>query len=193
MSLTEDFSLSSNFITNGPGAGYSAPSNSAATTPARTAPASPAAPLHRIAEVRREQGVSDRSAARRLGLTMEQIRRQEQPTTDLRLSDLQRWQQALEVPVADLLVEVDDSLSTPILNRARMLRVMKTVRAIKEAIKNTSVDRMVQMLENQLMEIMPELEEVSAWHSVGQRRTQDEVGRIAERPVAEGFVREGLG
>jgi hypothetical protein len=43
------------------------------------------------------------------------------------------------------------------------------------------------MLISQLVELMPELKEVSAWHSVGQRRTQDEMGRIVERTIPDNF------
>lgn len=149
-------------------------------------------PLHRIAEVRHQQGVSPRSVARRTGMSMDQVRAQQAPSADLKLTELYLWQKALEVPVADLLVDAETPLSEPVLCRARMLRVMKTVRAIKEANRDPSIGRFVAMLENQLLEIMPELEDVSAWHSVGQRRTQDEVGRVAERPVSGNFVKEGL-
>ena len=38
---------------------------------------------------------------------------------------------------------------------------------------------------DQLQELMPELKEVSPWHSVGQRRGLDEVGRIAEQPISD--------
>ncbi|MEM6329731.1 MAG: helix-turn-helix transcriptional regulator [Planctomycetota bacterium] len=150
------------------------------------------APKHRVAEVRRQQGISLRSAARRMGVPLEQVRREEAPHADLSLTDLYRWQRALEVPVADLLVEHDAPLSGPVLSRARMLRVMKTVRAIDEANQDAGIGRLTGMLVTQLLEVMPELQEVSAWHSVGQRRTQDEMGRIAERPVSDSFARDGL-
>ena len=61
--------------------------------------AGPPKSLHRISEVRQEQGVSVRSAARRLGLSMQEVRAQENPTADLRLSQLHQWQQVLEVPL----------------------------------------------------------------------------------------------
>jgi hypothetical protein len=32
---------------------------------------------------------------------------------------------------------------------------------------------------------MPELKDVSPWHSVGQRRSLDELGRIAEQPFSD--------
>lgn len=149
-------------------------------------------PLNRIAEVREQQGISIRSASRRMGIAVEQVRRQEQPDANLSLEELYLWQTALEVPVGDLLVEHDAPLSGPVLSRARMLRLMKTARAIGEANEAPGIERMVAMLETQLLEMMPELQEVSAWHSVGQRRTQDEVGRIGERPVSDNFARDAL-
>jgi len=144
-------------------------------------------PLHRIAEVRRNQGISVRSAARRMHTSMEQVRRQEDPHSDLPLSELYHWQQALEVPIADLLVESDSPLSEPILSRARLLRVMKTVRAMKESAASVSILRFVTMLEQQLVELMPELKDVAPWHSVGRRRTPDEMGRTAERVIPDTF------
>jgi hypothetical protein len=144
-------------------------------------------PLHRISEVRLEQGVSVRSAARRLGLSMQEVRAQEEPTNDLRLSQLHQWQEVLEVPLADLLLDSSGPLSTPVGQRARMLRVMKTVKALAESATEPHVQRFASMLISQLVEVMPELKEVSAWHSVGQRRTQDEMGRIIERTIPDSF------
>jgi len=150
-------------------------------------------PRHRLAEVRQQQGVSVRSAARRMGVPMEQVRREEQPDADLTLSDLARWQTALEVPLVDLLVDSNAPISAPVLKRARWLRLMKTVKALIELDASPSVTRMAKMLEQQVTEVMPELTDVGAWHSVGQRRTQDELGRIAEDIVPTGFARDSLG
>jgi transcriptional regulator with XRE-family HTH domain len=143
--------------------------------------------MHRISEVRQEQGVSIRSAARRLGVSMQEVREQEDPACDLRLSQLHQWQHVLEVPLADLVLDSDAPLSTPVSQRAKMLRVMKTVKALAEAASEPSVQRFAQMLITQLVDVMPELKEVSAWHSVGQRRTQDEMGRIIERTIPDSF------
>lgn len=156
-------------------------------------PAGGARPLHRIAEARRQQGVSVRSAARRMNTSMDQVRRQEDPNCDMLLSELYRWQEALEVPVVDLLVENGAPLSELVLTRARLLRIMKTVRAIKESAHNVSITRFTEMLEQQLIELMPELADVSAWHSVGQRRSPNEMGRTAERPYPDTFFNDSLG
>ena len=143
--------------------------------------------LHRIADVRKRQGVSVRSAARRMHTSIDQVRKQEEPGCDMLLSELLRWQKALEVPVGDLLVESEAPLSEPVLTRARLLRVMKTVRAIKETATSQSIQRFATMLEQQLVEVMPELKDVAAWHSIGQRRSPDELGRTAERTLPDSF------
>ena len=152
----------------------------------------PSRPLHRISEVRQQQGVSLRSISRRLDKSVQEIRDQENACTDLRISELLKWQKILEVPLADLLIDSDGPLSDPVSRRASLLRVMKTAKAIQETVKDRSVRRMANMLVKQLVHIMPELAEVSAWHSVGQRRTQDEMGRIAERIIPENFFNDSL-
>ena len=37
------------------------------------------------------------------------------------------------------------------------------------------------MLNEQILEIMPELEDVGPWHSIGQRRAANDFGRVFER------------
>lgn len=145
-------------------------------------------PLHRIQQVRQEQGVSLRTAARRMGSDMRSVRAQEQSTSDLRLSQLYRWQKVLDVPLEDLLEEPGIPLSRPVMERARMIRLMKTVMSIREYAEKPAVERLAQVLIDQLVEVMPELAEVSAWHHVGQRRSLDEVGRVAENPIPEAFL-----
>ena len=141
--------------------------------------------LHRIATVRRQQGISLRALARQQRTTVRELEAEEDESADLRLSRLYWWQDALDVPVADLLVESNGPLSPPILQRAQLVRVMKTVAAIMEKTESVSIRRLTQTLVNQLIEIMPELEGVSPWHAVGQRRTLDEPGRIVERVYSE--------
>lgn len=141
--------------------------------------------LHRIAEVREQQGVSLRSAARQIGKDVRELRRQEDEASNLTLTELYAWQQALGVPVVDLLVEPDPTLSRPILERARLVKVMKTVKALQEVSRTAATQRLVQTLIEQLTEIMPELAEVGAWHSVGQRRSLNEFGKAAERLFSE--------
>lgn len=194
MSVADDFVMSTHFCP-GPTSGAALPrrtDDSTARRAERNGACKRPARHHRVAEVRQQQGVSVRSAARRMGVPMEQVRREEQPDSNLTLSDLARWEQALEVPLVDLLVDNNAPLSAPVLKRAKWLRLMKTVKALGELKASPAVSRMAEMLEQQVLEIMPELADVGAWHSVGQRRTQDELGRIVEDIVPTTFARDGL-
>lgn len=142
-------------------------------------------PLHRLEAVRRQQGISQRNIARRLNIDINTVRQQEEETTDLPLSTLYLWQRILEVPIAELLVDSNAPLSPPVFERARMVKVMKTVAAIAEKADTPSMKRLLEMLINQLLEIMPELTDVAPWHTVGQRRTLDEYGRCVERQLPD--------
>lgn len=141
--------------------------------------------LHRVATVRRQQGLSLRSVSRQLGKDVRSLRQEEGESSDLRLSDLMGWQRVLGVPLVDLLEDPECALSRPVLERARMVRIMKTVKALLERVESTSAKRLAETLVSQLVELMPELEEVGPWHTVGQRRSLDEYGRTAERVMPE--------
>lgn len=140
--------------------------------------------LHRIREVRRQQGISIRTVCRRMGIDSGEARRQENEGVDLRVSELLQWQRCLDVPLADLLVECEEPLSRPVLERARMIRLMKTAASILERAPNPSMKRLAQMLVDQLVEIMPKLKDVGPWHTVGQRRSLDDLGRIVEKCIS---------
>jgi transcriptional regulator with XRE-family HTH domain len=142
-------------------------------------------PLQRLAMVRRLQGVSRRTMARRLNIEVEQVRQQENTTADLPLSVLYAWQEALEVPVSELLVEAGDTLTSPILERSRLVRLMKTVLAVRGHARQEAIQRMAQTMFNQLVEIMPELANVGPWQAVGKRRQQNELGVAAHRRLAD--------
>jgi transcriptional regulator with XRE-family HTH domain len=141
--------------------------------------------LHCIASVREQQGMSLRSVARRMDMDVSELKLLERETTDMLLSTLYKWQAALDVPVSSLLVDQDDPLSEPVLKRARMIRLMKTAAALHDRAESKPIQRLATMLIEQLVEIMPELKDVSAWHAVGQRRSLDECGRIAEQTLPD--------
>lgn len=138
------------------------------------------ASLHRIAMVRRRQGVSLRTVSRHWNMELSEVRRQQQEDTDLPLSQLYRWQQMLGVPVAELLVEEGQTLSDPIRNRGQLVKIMKTAVTLKETAREVRVQRLVATLISQLTELMPELAEVGPWHGSGNRRTLDDLGRAVD-------------
>ena len=145
-------------------------------------------PANRIRHVREQQGVSLRTAARRMQSDIRTVREQEDEFSDLRISQLKQWQDILEVPLIDLLDEPGGPLSRPVMERAKLLRIMKTAVSIAENSTEEPIQRFAQMLREQLVDLMPELEDVPGWHSIGQRRGLDEMGRIAENPVMDTHV-----
>ena len=139
--------------------------------------------LHRIAEVRAQQGLSLRSISRRSGIDVQHLKQQELPGSNLTLVDLTRWAQALEVPIENLIVDHDSELSDPVHSRAAMVKVMKTVVALTEVATSPRVARLTTMLREQLIELMPELAEIGGWPNFGSRRPPDQLGRIGENPI----------
>ena len=148
-------------------------------------PAAEERPLQRLAMVRRLQGLSRRTVARCMNIEVEVVREQERQTTDLPLSVMYAWQKALDVPMAELLTEVSDSLVTPVLERSQLVRLMKTVLAVRDQTRQESIRRMAQTMYEQLIEIMPELANIGPWHAVGKRRRLSELGVAAQRRLAE--------
>ena len=110
MSIAHDFTMDNGFAGSPDTTGSPVPQNGQSRT------------LHRIADARRRQGVSLRSVARRLNKSAEQVRRLEEPTSDMLVSELYEWQRALEVPIVDLLLDCQAPLSEPVLTRARLLQ-----------------------------------------------------------------------
>ena len=146
-------------------------------------------PLHRLATVRKQQGISLRNVARQLGVSTATVGDQEEEAADLPLSLIYAWQKALDVPAAELLVDSDSPFSPSVLNRARLVRVMKTAATIRERAQSHSVKTLVSTLIDDLLEIMPELREVVGWNIVGQRRTQDEPGQVVDRQIPDDFFK----
>lgn len=142
----------------------------------------PDTPLHRIREVREQQGVSIRSMARRMGIDIRSYKQIENPYRDLTITELSAVQKALDVPLADLLVD-RQGLASPVQERAKLVKAMKTAVAIREVKASPRVDRMAKMLCEQLQDIMPELEEISGWPQFGARRGQSALGKALRQPI----------
>ncbi len=140
------------------------------------------ASFHRIAEVREQQGVSIRSMARRMGIDAKTYRSLEDPIRDLTLSELSAIQQALDVPIGDLLVECE-GFSQPVEQRAKMVKAMKTAVAIRETNSSPRVERMAEMLCEQLCDMMPELKDVSGWPQFSARRGANALGKALAQQI----------
>ena len=137
--------------------------------------------VNRIALVRQQQEMSLRSVARHTGIDVRTLRKQEKPTANLTLIELTNWADALGVPVKDLIDAPGQGLASPIKQRAELIRVMKSAVSIQENADCESMQAFADTLVSQLVELMPELDGISAWPTYGQRRGSEEVGRAAEQ------------
>ena len=146
--------------------------------------------LHRLATVRRQEGVSRRTIARRLGIGLREVQAQEEESADLPLSMLYRWREILNVPITELLEESDGEMSTSVMFRAKLLRVMRTAVTILERTRNTATHRRAEFMVEQLIEIMPELKGTTPWPSVGKRRSRRELGRAAQHRLPPDVMRD---
>ena len=141
----------------------------------------PSRPLHRLAQVRSEQDVSLSNVAKKLGVRVTEARRQEQATTDLLLSQLYRWRDVLQTPIGDLLIDLEEIPTNPIKSRSQLVKMMKTVRAILETTKESGTRILIEMLAAQFIDLMPELEHINAWPTIGQAREQRAPGQAVFR------------
>ena len=159
-------------------------------TSAEKAPEGDRRRYHRLAVVRRQEGVSRRTVARRLGIGLREVQAQEQESADLPLSTLYRWKEVLNVPITELLEEDLDEASSPVVFRGKLLRVMKTAVTILQRTRNAATHRMAQFMVEQLTEIMPELKDTPSWPSVGKRRSRRELGRAARLRLPADLMRD---
>ncbi len=124
---------------------------------------------------------SPAARSRKLKLTAVEVAEQERETTDLRLSQLYRWQEAIEVPLPELLLEDAEEASLGIQLRARMVRIMRTVRSISQRSRQSGIRRLAQNLAELLEEMMPELDDVKPWPAKGRLRRRDDFGEALRR------------
>lgn len=106
-------------------------------------------------------------------MEVSRVRELEDENNDLSLSELYKWQQILEVPVGELLIDEDQPLSAPILRRAQMIRLMKTAATLTTKSRSPQVRSLAQNLMNQLAEMMPELNNIGPWQENGDELNLD--------------------
>jgi hypothetical protein len=121
---------------------------------------------------------------------MREVRAQEDPTCDLSLTALYRWQQALRVPAAEILVEPGDKLSSPVNVRARLLRMMKTIVTILDKPQPERTANLLENLRNEILAVMPEIENIDRWHGSNGTRGADDIAAAVLRQIDEELLRD---
>ena len=136
---------------------------------------------HHLRAVRRRENVTVRTMAKRLGVTVPEVKRQEQGSLDIKLSTLMAWASALEIPAAELLGKVRPGLAPDLALRANLIRTMKTIRAIQESAQDTALQPLADALVDEMLEQYPELDDVKPWPQFGSRQVR--YGNILNCPV----------
>jgi transcriptional regulator with XRE-family HTH domain len=143
--------------------------------------------LHRLSIVRKLRKLTLNEVARQLQLPYEEARRQEQETSDLALSQLYRWQRLLQVPIADLLVDGDESLGVPAVKKEALTAVLEVALQIIAHTRQPGIRRIAHTLVDQLVELSPELKPIADAHTAGQAHLFDEQGRALKGALPVDF------
>jgi len=113
--------------------------------------------LHRLGDVRRKLGVSWFELARRMGVTAEEIRRQEE-ADDVSISTLKSWSAALNVQITDLILEPDEWLNEAHLEKPQAERLLRLAFKLRDRSRRRSIQRLAQTFVDQLTEMHPGLD-----------------------------------
>ncbi len=116
----------------------------------------PKAGLHRLAAARREKGMSCFNVARRIGVTVEEVRLQEE-AADLPISTLNLWAAALDMPVTDLIVEPEEFVHATHLAKSQAERLLQLAAKLRDGSRRRSIQRLAQTFLDQLAEMQPAL------------------------------------
>ncbi len=119
-------------------------------------PAAAVTPLfrHRLRELRQRLGISLGAIAAKLNISIEEVLEQEDPSSDISISQLLNWSRALGVPVDQLLVEVGNSLFTPTMTTANISKMLKIAEKIVDETKDHQSKSFAERLCQQLSELM---------------------------------------
>ena len=141
---------------------------------------------HRIRTIREREGISLKTISRRSRIGMQRLRQEEDESRDLTLSQLYAWQQALRVPISELVVDAEEALEEKIRLRAALLRLTRTAKTILRESRDPTVYNLARTMLNQIYEVMPEAASIGPWNEVGQRRSPKDLPKIVERTVPTG-------
>ena len=145
---------------------------------------SPRIVLHRLAAVRRAQGIPRRVLAERLGITVRELRLKEE-SPDLSISTLCQLASNLDVSVTELIVEPDDCLAPTQLAQSQATRLMKVAARLRDRSRRRSIQRLAQTFVDQLTEILPALEEIAQKNHRRSRLANHRPSSALIRPLPE--------
>ena len=116
--------------------------------------ATPNIVLHRLSAVRKAKGIPRRELAARLGISLEELRRKEGLPTSRSVRSIS-GPRHLGVPITELVVESDESLTPTRLPRLQALALMKAAAKLRDRSRRRGIQRLAQTFVEQLAESFP--------------------------------------
>lgn len=113
--------------------------------------------MHRVNAVRLQKKISLGDVSKSTGKSILELSRQESETTNLQLSELRVWAEALDVSVTDLLVDSGDGLSLFQLNRPELMSLVRHAQEILGHSNSASIHRLANNLIQDINELLPHL------------------------------------
>jgi transcriptional regulator with XRE-family HTH domain len=121
-----------------------------------TTHATPKIVLHRLGQIRQKMGCSWFELARRMGVTADEIRRQEE-AEDVSIGTLKQWSAALDVQITDLIVEPEEWLNAAHLEKPQAERLLRLAIKLRDRSRRRGIQRLAQTFVDQLTEMHPGL------------------------------------
>lgn len=138
--------------------------------------------LNRIREVRRREGMSLRTFAQQMQTTRLMALEYEHPEADLKLSDIHRMAEVLQVPAAELVDDVDAGEAARL--RGAMIRVMRSVNTLLSKLNpDKPAHRIASFIREEIVAAMPEANCSDQLPEIGTRRTLDEPSARDEQAI----------
>ncbi|MDO5307998.1 MAG: hypothetical protein Q4G03_00665 [Planctomycetia bacterium] len=119
--------------------------------------------------------------AKRLGVSIEEVKEQLKPNANLSLQQLFAWSHVLDEPFASFLPIHSDFAENLIQTRGFCLRVLKTVKQLPLCKGHEQLMLVTKSILDMFHEFCPEFDDVKPWPSIGQSRAAKGYGAIVDK------------
>lgn len=142
---------------------------------------------HRLRAVREKLGLRIEDVADELGLSVADASLQEDPRTDLNLTQIHRWQSVLKVPFREILICEKDPMALPGLTVERLNDMNRMAEDMCSGTSDSGVATFAAELSRQFGQILDSAEQpfVAAHLEEGNSEAEDEIETEDEGPATD--------
>lgn len=147
---------------------------------------------NRIAQLRKEERLTLETCAKRMGISLDEARQQEDPCADLTMSQIEAWSNVLNVNY-QLIFQTEQPID-PIADRAFLLRLTKSIAQLLEQVSQEpfsikKIRFIAQSLDGQRREYLPEYDDITPWPEYGKSHEDKDNGVAAYRRFDSSVLR----